>query len=95
MHCVKNHGANKNNLVAIIGINSLTENLTSSNIYFALDIVGYNSLFDSFQIKNGDDIALIKLSRPIKLSSRVAFICLPNDNDSDVNLNENFILAGW
>ena len=95
LHCVKNHGANAENLVAIIGVNSLAENLTTSNIYFVLEIIVYHSLFDSLHIKNGDDIALIKLSRPIKLSSKVAFICLPTSNDIDQNPNRSFILAGW
>ena len=94
LHCVRNHGANASNLVVIVGINSLTENLRSSNIYFVAHIV-YHSLFDSLHLKNGDDIALIKLSRPVDITSRVAFICLPHDNNIGENVNENFILAGW
>ena len=90
-HCVRNYGANISNLVVVVGITSLTESLKASNVFFVLEII-YNSLYNSLHLKNGNDIALIKLFKPVEVSAKVATICLPYFNEYD---NKSFILAGW
>lgn len=58
----------------------------------------YRLIFhENFNIKNKtNDIALIRLEKPVKFSNQISSLCLPDDKSS-LNLNENdiFYVAGW
>ncbi len=78
-----------NDLVAIVGIHDLNEELNHDlNVYKIVWIQiheNYNNI--------NNDIALLKVDRPIQFTENVQAICLPNYND--FNDLKEAITAGW
>ena len=55
-------------------------------------------LHEDFKRGSGkfNDIALIELSRPVKLSNRVSLLCLPDLDSVDINFyRSKFYVSGW
>lgn len=87
-HCVVNLTAKQ--VAAVVGTNSLA-NL--GNTYYAIEIANHEN-FSNHRITN--DLAIIKLNKPIELSTKVNTICMPNSTaDSLEIIGKRTILTGW
>ena len=87
-HCV--HGVAAKQLAIIVGSSSLDD---LANKFYAIDIVHHEN-FNNKKITN--DLAIIKLNKPVKFSSKVCTICMANSS-SDANkvISKRAVLAGW
>ena len=84
-HCVFDREAA--NLAIIVGLDTLNS-FGQANIYYAENLwvnENYGNLIN--------DIALIKLTKPVELDARVSTICLTNQDDGI--LEKSLIVAGW
>lgn len=91
-HCVIQIDPEKIHL--IIGLNNLNDTINEYNLFRPETIV-YNKEFDMSNITYGADLALIKLDRPVTLSSKISFICLPPDDNETSIYNKTVIATGW
>ena len=79
------------NLAAIVGIHDLNEELNQDlNVY---KIVA-KLIHENYNHIN-NDIALLRVDRPIQFSERVQAICLPSVNENDFDGLKEAITAGW
>jgi secreted trypsin-like serine protease len=96
-HCIPLLPANFTIFVGLHDVNSTVSNefieSAKDNVY-EIKAHAYHVNYTSSILRN--DIALIKLSRPVKLSSKVNLICLPNSpEETDIVLNKSVVIAGW
>ena len=54
-----------------------------------------NGKFNLNQIWQGNDIAILKLQKPVTLSDKVAVICLPNSTDPIDLIGKKVTAIGW
>ena len=82
-------------MVVIVGVNYLNESITQENIFYPQSYV-YHPSFNRTSLESGNDIALIKLSQTVKLSSTVSIICMPATiNDFDNLIDKFGVALGW
>lgn len=90
-HCVINYSKDK--LVVLAGTNSFSGlALKPSNFYNVSNIFSHE-LYDRKNLRN--DIAILKLSRPVASTAKLAPICLPESSDSNIMYDQKGIVAGW
>jgi secreted trypsin-like serine protease len=86
---------NKNKIFVIVGSNYLDSTTIKKANIFPVKNFTYNSEFFTSRIFS-DDIAIIKLARPVILSKRVALICLPfSFENANKPINKTVWAAGW
>lgn len=91
-HCVVDHEL-KNDIAVVIGINSIKEPLTTFNTFFVSKIISHQN-YNASLIKN--DVALIRLSKPVPFSEKVYPVCLPPSSvPANFVYNKEVILIGW
>lgn len=91
-HCVYKHMPDK--LAVLVGSNNLTLTTTASaNVYMVADFI-YHSGFDRNEIVN--DIAILRLERPVELSDTVSVICLPPAEEDPTSIyDQTVVVVGW
>lgn len=90
-HCVYKHMPEK--LAVLVGSNNLTLSSSSLNVYMVADFI-YHADFDRNEIVN--DIAILRLERPIEMSANVSCICLPPANeDPKAIYDKTVVVVGW
>lgn len=89
-HCVTKF--NPSQLLIATGLNNIKEDLTLENTYSVSGFI-YHPKWDKNKMIN--DIAVLKLSRPVKLSTNVSIICLPSASDAPNVLNKQVTTVGW
>ena len=89
-HCVNTPDVTPKTIMIVVGVTDLSK-ATSLNNY-QVDKIYFYSNYKG----NSNDIALLKLKRPIKFSTNIRPICLPNsENDSSKVIGKTLILIGW
>jgi secreted trypsin-like serine protease len=89
-HCLIKFKSNQ--LVVIVGITNTNNKLDYSNTYYVSSIYYHSKYMNGFPA-NGYDIGIIKLCKPVTLSSKVSTVCLPTNN---LNLiNKTITVIGW
>lgn len=90
-HCV--YGFKVDDINVAVGLYKRVDTFNRSNLYNVTDFVIHEYYTD---ILKANDIALIKLDRPVVMSKTVSTICLPESTD-ELNsvLGKNVALAGW
>ena len=86
------NGIDFSKLSVLVGVYDLTASIKSSNIF---TIFNYVISPNYVNPENGNDIALIKLNKPITISSNVNFICLPPAKTSNNIKGKNVTIVGW
>lgn len=91
-HCVYKHMPER--LVVLAGITNLTVMPPPADqVYYVADFI-YHSGFDRFEIIN--DIAILRLERPVLTSKSVSVICLPPpDEDHSAIYDRDVVVVGW
>ena len=90
-HCI--YGYSPSQLVVIAGVHTFNSSLIEySSVYYVSDFF-YHPEFDTKKIIN--DIAILKLTRPVKNTTKISTICLPKSSDPSVLFDKNVIAAGW
>lgn len=89
-HCVSNF---RNNTFAVfVGMNELSERITLENTYL---IVRY-LIHPDFRPNNfQNDIAILHLNLPVKISKKILPICLPPSNKKEILYEKEVIVIGW
>lgn len=89
-HCFPDTPAK--NILAVLGINNLRQPLNQRNRHDVSRIF----LHPEFNNRTGiNDIAVLKLSRPVVFTKRVGPICLPRSDDYSIIYNQSAIITGW
>ena len=87
-------GKNPSNLIVLVGMHA-RNSISLTNLAFVRSYT-YTSLFNINSIKNGYDVALIKLRVPVVLSNKVQIACLPQSTSDYLNLiNKKLVTVGW
>ena len=87
-------GMNPSNLIVLVGMHA-RNSISLTNLAFVRSYT-YTSLFNINSIKNGYDVALIKLRVPVVLSNKVQIACLPQSTSDYLNLiNKKLVTVGW
>lgn len=90
-HCVNKFKTEE--ILIATGIHQRNENLTNSNSY-NVTIIKYHENY--VETTKSNDIALLKLSKPVSLSPKVSVICLPNSKtDHQMVYDKNLTAIGW
>jgi secreted trypsin-like serine protease len=87
-HCIYE---SPSRVVVVVGLHDL-RSPPSQNIY-TIQTIYIHPNYDNTRFNN--DIAVIKLARPITFSDKVSAVCLPQTNDSSVIFNKNVVITGW
>lgn len=87
-HCIT---VSPSRIVVIVGLHDLSE-LSSENIY-SIQVIYVHPSFNSILLEN--DVAVIKLARPITFTDTVSPVCLPETNDISVVYNKDVVVTGW
>ena len=90
-HCVL--GQPPNTVKVIAGVTD-TSKATEAETY-AVSKIYYNSNFNLKLMGAGNDIAILKLARPIKYSATASPVCLPGSRDSSKVINKTVVAVGW
>ena len=78
----------------VAGVTNLKK-ATNSNKY-QVEKIYFNSNFNASDELSPNDIAIFKLKRPIKFTSNIRPICLPNSvNDYKKVIGKTLVLVGW
>jgi hypothetical protein len=89
-HCVHNESASQ--FAVAVGVHA-TNQLRENSLYFVDKIQVHPLYIDDVAFY---DIALIRLSKPVKMSTTVSTVCLPNlRSEADIVLGKNVALSGW
>lgn len=90
-HCVV--GMSVDEIQVAVGLNKRNVSFDQNNLYNVSAIRIHEYFADVFQV---NDIAIIKLDRPVEVSDTVSTICLPeSDDDFEDVFGKNVALAGW
>lgn len=89
-HCVTS--LNAKSTVILAGIHDLNE-INSDNVYFAESIQIHEKYTGDGASYIANDLAIIKLTKPIIRTDKIQTICLPQSNENIVN--RNMITSGW
>jgi secreted trypsin-like serine protease len=88
-HCLQ--GISVSQLAVVVRLHSIND-LTWDKIYLASKIAIHEN-WDPIWIQN--DVAVIKLAKPVPFSRTVSPICLPTSSLSTVVYNRNLVATGW
>lgn len=86
-YCV--HGVPLQNLFVSAGSSDIT-----GGKFYAVEVVKIPGDYSNDQARE-NDIAILKLKKPVVLSSNANTICLPSKRDRTVVYNKNLVVAGW
>lgn len=90
-HCVYKHMPEK--LAVYAGTANLTDQPPPDNVYMVADFI-FHAGFDRNEIVN--DIAVLKLERPVNLSASLSVICLPPvDEEPTAIFDQSVVVVGW
>lgn len=92
-HCLDNFPVSST--YAVVGLHNV--NSYGKEQVYEIEEMITHELYNKNKLKNGYDIALIKLKTAVNItnSSNVDLLCLPSKNDASRVVNENVITAGW
>ncbi|CAF0764492.1 unnamed protein product [Brachionus calyciflorus] len=90
-HCLRRTD-DVNKYVIVSGTVKLDEQVDSEDI-FLISKVFRHPFYDPDRGLN--DIAVVKLTKPIKYTERVSSVCLPFSNEWEFLINKNVFVAGW
>ena len=91
-HCVNSADNTTNNTQIVVGVTDLTQAKNSDK--YQVEKIYFNSNYKSDESLN--DIAVIKIKRPIKFSSKIRPICLPSSiKNADKVIGKTLVLVGW
>ena len=89
-HCLVKYSWDR--LIVIVGITNSNDKIDYSNTYYVSSVTYHSKYVNGFAA-NGYDIGIIKLCKPVSLSSKVSTVCLPTTN---INLiNKTITVIGW
>ncbi len=75
-----------------VGVHA-TNQLRESNLYFVDKIHIHPLYVDDVAFY---DIAILRLTKPVKMSTHVSTVCLPTSKaEADLVLGKNVALSGW
>lgn len=89
-HCIISQNVSK--LIILVGRNSFIENIKTNEIHSISDYI-YHQQYEPDAYLN--DIAILKLTKPVDFSYNVSSICLPSDSDHSVILSKKVVVIGW
>lgn len=90
-HCL--NGASTDSLKIVVGLDAI-DDYNSTQIY-GVEKYFVNNLFNFDKFYDGNDIAVIKLLKPVELSDSVQLICMPSYNQIDSVKGAWATIAGW
>lgn len=89
-NCVYNRQAKL--LSVVVGSHRLDEQLTLENNIGVRRI----AIHSNFNIRGvADNIAILKLDKPLNLSAKISIICLPPNGNEAFVFGKNVVIAGW
>lgn len=93
-HCVYNIEAK--NLAIIAGISRIKPDIYTENNVYKVKEVFIHPLLNRSSLREGYDIALLRLDRDVVLSDSLNFICLPSSiDDFEAVFNKEAVVLGW
>lgn len=92
-HCLSRPEGILKDVLVLLGAYNFQESAQDASRVYKVDQIGVHPSFDSSTVSN--DIALLRVDRPIKFDDNVTAACLPSDEPIQDYIGKKGVIAGW